>query len=43
MWGGNDSDNVDPMLTPYIVEFLLDAREAGFAIPDAVLQRRCNG
>ena len=39
MWGGNDSDSVDPMLTPYIVEFLLDAREAGFAIPDAVLQK----
>lgn len=38
MWGGNDS-NVDPLLTPYIAEFLLDARDAGFAIPDAVLQK----
>ncbi len=35
---GSDSD-VDPLLTPYIAEFLLDAREAGFAIPDAVLQK----
>ncbi|MGV8923339.1 MAG: alpha-2-macroglobulin family protein [Thermomonas sp.] len=37
MWG--DDDYVDPALTPYIVEFLLDAREAGFAVPDAVLQK----
>ncbi|MEN5117250.1 alpha-2-macroglobulin [Luteimonas sp. TWI662] len=37
MWG-NDGD-VNPMLTPYIVEFLLDARDAGFAVPEAVLQK----
>ena len=37
MWG--EDDYVDPALTPYIVEFLLDAREAGFAVPDAVLQK----
>jgi len=37
MWGSDDY--VDPSLTPYIVEFLLDAREGGFAIPDAVLQK----
>jgi uncharacterized protein YfaS (alpha-2-macroglobulin family) len=37
MWGGDD--DVDPSLTPYIVEFLLDAREGGFAIPEAVLQK----
>ena len=37
MWG--DDDYVDPALTPYIVEFLLDAREGGFAVPDAVLQK----
>ena len=37
MWGSDDY--VDPALTPYIVEFLLDAREGGFAIPDAVLQK----
>src|SRR5690606_32757402 len=37
MWG-NDSD-VGPNLTPYIVEFLLDAREGGFRIPDNVLQK----
>ena len=37
MWG--DDDYVNPGLTPYIAEFLLDAREGGFAVPDAVLQR----
>ena len=37
MWG--DDDYVDPALTPYVVEFLLDARDGGFAVPDAVLQK----
>ncbi len=37
MWG--DDDYVNPGLTPYITEFLLDAREGGFAVPDAVLQK----
>ena len=37
MWG--DDGNVSPGLTPYIVEFLLDAKEAGFAVPDNVLQK----
>lgn len=37
MWGNDD--DVDPALTPYIVEFLLDAREGGFAVPEAVLQK----
>ncbi|MHC9085408.1 alpha-2-macroglobulin family protein [Luteimonas sp. RIT-PG2_3] len=37
MWG--DDGYVNPGLTPYIVEFLLDAREAGFAVPEAVLQK----
>ena len=37
MWG-SDGD-VNPALTPYIVEFLLDAREAGFAVPETLLQR----
>lgn len=37
MWGSDGY--VNPMLTPYIVEFLLDARDAGFAVPDAVLQK----
>ncbi|HST43755.1 MAG TPA: alpha-2-macroglobulin family protein, partial [Luteimonas sp.] len=37
MWG--DDDDVSPALTPYIAEFLLDAREGGFAVPDAVLQK----
>lgn len=37
MWG--DDDYVNPGLTPYIAEFLLDAREGGFVVPDAVLQK----
>src|SRR3546814_17047052 len=37
MWG-NDS-YVSPNLTPYIVEFLLDARDGGFMVPDSVLQK----
>ncbi|MEO5596279.1 MAG: alpha-2-macroglobulin, partial [Lysobacteraceae bacterium] len=37
MWGG-DTEAVS-QLTPYITEFLLDARDAGFQVPDAVLQK----
>jgi uncharacterized protein YfaS (alpha-2-macroglobulin family) len=37
MWG--DGDYVNQTLTPYIAEFLLDAREAGFAVPEAMLQK----
>ena len=37
MWG--DSSYVNPLLTPYIVEFLLDAREAGFNVPETMLQK----
>nr|WP_238345891.1 alpha-2-macroglobulin [Luteimonas saliphila] len=37
MWG--DDGYVNPVLTPYIVEFLLDARDAGFNVPEAVLQK----
>ncbi|QNN46891.1 alpha-2-macroglobulin family protein [Thermomonas brevis] len=37
MWG--DDGYVDPLLTPYIAEFLLDARQAGFVVPDTVLQK----
>ena len=40
MWG--DDGYVNPALTPYIAEFLLDAREAGFAVPDNVLQKALN-
>ena len=36
-WGG-DSEAV-PQMTPYVVEFLLDARDGGFAVPDGVLQK----
>lgn len=37
MWG--DGDYVNPGLTPYIVEFLLDARDGGFAVPETMLQK----
>ncbi|MET0755228.1 MAG: alpha-2-macroglobulin family protein, partial [Pseudoxanthomonas sp.] len=37
MWG--DDGYVNPGLTPYIVEFLLDAKEGGFVVPDTVLQK----
>ncbi|GAB3331785.1 alpha-2-macroglobulin [Marilutibacter aestuarii] len=37
MWG--NGDYVNPIVTPYIVEFLLDAREAGFDVPDTMLQK----
>jgi len=40
MWG--DDGDVNPGLTPYIAEFLLDARDGGFAVPDAVLQKALN-
>lgn len=36
-WGSDTEAN--PILTPYIVEFLLDARDAGFAVPESVLQK----
>ncbi len=36
MWGGSDTAAI---LTPYITEFLLTSREAGFAVPDAMLQK----
>src|SRR5690606_12322536 len=37
MWGG--SGGTSPMLTPYVAKFLLDARDEGFVVPDAMLQR----
>lgn len=36
-WGG-DSEAY-PVLTPYIAEFLLESREAGFAVPESTLQK----
>ena len=36
-WGGDTE--AYPILTPYISEFLLDARDAGFAVPEPVLQK----
>ncbi|MBL8298951.1 MAG: alpha-2-macroglobulin family protein [Rhodanobacteraceae bacterium] len=35
-WGSDSG--VDTLLTPYVTEFLLDARDAGFAVPESVLQ-----
>ena len=40
MWG--DDGYINPWLTPYIAEFLLDAKDAGFAVPDNVLQKALN-
>ncbi len=37
MWGGQG--DTEPGLTPYITDFLLDAREAGFVVPAAALQK----
>ena len=37
MWG--DDTYVNPAMTPYVVDFMLDAREAGFAVPEGVLQK----
>lgn len=36
-WGGDT--HIVPYMTPYVVDFILDARDAGFAIPEAVLQK----
>lgn len=38
MWGG-DSGQAATFLTPYAVDFMLDARDAGFAVDDQVLQK----
>ncbi|MEE7567498.1 alpha-2-macroglobulin family protein, partial [Xanthomonas sp. Kuri4-3] len=40
MWG--DDGDASPALTPYVAEFLLDAKDAGFAVPDGVLQKALN-
>jgi len=37
LWSGDGEPY--PILTPYISEFLLDAREAGFAVPEGMLQK----
>lgn len=37
MWGGDDGSV--PLLTPHVVEFLLRARDAGFAVPSHVLDK----
>ena len=37
MWGGDGY--VNELLTPYVVEFLQDARDEGFLVPEDVLQK----
>jgi uncharacterized protein YfaS (alpha-2-macroglobulin family) len=37
MWGGDSY--VSEIITPYVVEFLEDARDEGFQVPDDVLQK----
>ncbi|HEY8585147.1 MAG TPA: alpha-2-macroglobulin [Rhodanobacter sp.] len=36
-WGG--SSPIQTFTTPYVVDFMLDARDAGFAVPQDVLQK----
>lgn len=36
-WGG--SSPIETFMTPYVVDFMLDARDAGFAVPQDVLQK----
>ncbi len=36
-WGG--SSPIVTLMTPYVVDFMLDARDAGFAVPQDVLQK----
>jgi len=37
MWGGDGGINT--FLTPYVTEFLLDARDEGFVVPEEMLQK----
>ncbi len=36
-WGG--SSPIETFMTPYVVDFMLDARDAGFVVPQDVLQK----
>jgi len=36
-WGGTSP--IQTFMTPYVIDFMLDARDAGFAVPDGVLQK----
>jgi uncharacterized protein YfaS (alpha-2-macroglobulin family) len=36
-WGGTSP--IEPFMTPYVVDFMLDSRDAGFAVPQDVLQK----
>lgn len=36
-WGG--SSPIETFMTPYVVDFMLDARDDGFAVPQEVLQK----
>ncbi|MCB1608182.1 MAG: alpha-2-macroglobulin family protein [Xanthomonadales bacterium] len=35
----SSGDYYDPLITPYVTEFLLDARDAGFNVPPELLQK----
>ncbi len=37
MWGGDTG--VNTFITPYVTEFLLDARDEGFVVPEEMLQK----
>ena len=39
LWGGDSANKEEYWLTPYVVDFLLDAKEQGFVVPDWLLQR----
>ncbi|WP_306524294.1 alpha-2-macroglobulin [Dokdonella sp.] len=40
MWGGDSY--INEYITPYVVEFLEDARDAGFLVPEDLLQKSLN-
>ena len=39
LWGNEGGDQEENWLTPYVVDFLLDAKEQGFIVPEWLLQR----
>ncbi|MGB3916783.1 MAG: alpha-2-macroglobulin [Thiothrix litoralis] len=39
LWGGDSGYQEEYWLTPYVVDFLLDAKDQGFIVPDWLLQR----
>lgn len=39
LWGGEGGGQEEYWLTPYVVDFLLDAQQQGFTVPEWLLQR----